>query len=221
MSQETKAQEMTLDNDNWREDFEKQVERHLAGEDKNTVDAVAANESEIGSNTPSSGTSAYLSDTMKILQRNPDGGTIEELCKSLEAKLVSMSSTKITEKGTRVKAQLAPRMTCWGEGQKRASAEAKIVHHLWASFWGTVKGEHSALRILGHLHFLLLIIGNYLNSVVCDLLHGDVAPANMFWYLDNEGKAVGVLNDFDHHDLTKTEYYGIKLNHEAKPEDTK
>lgn len=29
----------------------------------------------------------------------------------------------------------------------------------------------------------------------------------MYWYFGQNGKMVGVLNDFDHHEMTRTEYY--------------
>lgn len=34
---------------------------------------------------------------------------------------------------------------------------------------------------------------------ICGILHGDIAPANCLWLRDKEGRARGVLNDFDHH----------------------
>lgn len=62
---------------------------------------------------------------------------------------------------------------------------------------------------------LMRLTGSYLFSQICDLLHGDVSPANMYWYFGQNGKMVGVLNDFDHHEMTITEYYSdLKKNKE-------
>ena len=31
----------------------------------------------------------------------------------------------------------------------------------------------------------------------CGMIHGDVSPANVLWFMGSNGMAVGILNDFD------------------------
>lgn len=156
----------------------------------------------------------------------PDAGTLEMAKAMLKSsggdnKYLKMlvrqieSTVNPDDKGTKIKGKLAPRMVSWAESRKGMRQTTEYAMH---TFFDSMKGEpRSSVSApwLSRYTKYSMPLGSYLFSQICDLLHGDVSLANMYRYFGQNGKMVGVLNDFDHHEMTRTEYYSdMKKNRE-------
>lgn len=106
-----------------------------------------------------------------------------------------LNKVSVVDKGWKVKAKLAPRMSSLAEG---TDDEDGLAH---SGMPGAIQGKpcirtlpqtvtpaHCALAPATHAFFS-----------ICGLTHGDISPANICFYYDKEGNMVGVINDFDHH----------------------
>jgi len=200
-----KVQAMSFDDDNWEDVYKTELQRYLGEiEDAEKEDRNFGPTIDPPYNLSEQPTYQMLSDlkaTKSLLKSSNGTAGGNKYLKMLERQLEMAINPK--DQGTKFKGHLAPRMVSWSESRK-GLRETSLSQDAMNPFMDTLKGM-------------------YLNSQICDLLHGDVSPANMFWYFGKKGTMVGVLNDFDHHDETRSEYYkhDFRKEDDSKTEETK